>query len=257
MVRDLLGVTTVGTAAQPPSNSLYPDSDGPMLPDAWRLYKDVGAAIAKAVMADATQKARFIGCDPATSGCLTATIKSFGRKAFRRPLTDVEVARYVAIGEGDSIGTPDDVAEATLLAFLISPPFLMVPEFNTTPGPSASSLQLSSYEVAARLSFLLWGSIPDDVLSTAADGNQLQTKEQILSQAQRMIAMRDKAAPQVSAFHRHWAQMDDAARTGGRSITTPPSSRSTHRPPRPPTRRSSTASSRRSRSRTVRTRISC
>jgi len=208
VVRDLLGVTTIGAAAQPPSNSLYPDFDGAMVPDAWRLYKDVGTAIAKAVMADPTQKARFIGCDPATSGCLAATIKSFGRKAFRRPLTDVEVARYVAIGEGDSIGTPDDVAEATLLAFLISPPFLMVPELNTTPGPAATSFQLSNYEVAARLSFLLWGSIPDDVLSTAADNNQLQTKEQILSQAQRMIAIRDKAAPQVSAFHRHWAQMD-------------------------------------------------
>ena len=183
-----------------------------MLPDAWRLYKDVGAAIAKAVMADATQKPKFIGCDPATSGCLTATIKSFGRKAFRRPLTDVEVARYLAIGQrATRLERPTTSPRRRCSPSCISPPFLMVPEFNKTPGPSAPSLQLSSYEVAARLSFLLWGSIPDDVLSTAADGNQLQTKEQILSQAQRMIAMRDKAAPQVSAFHRHWAQMDSGS----------------------------------------------
>ena len=48
-------------------------------------------------------------------------IKSFGRKAFRRPLTDVEVTRFLAIGRATPAGTPDDVAEATLLAFLISP----------------------------------------------------------------------------------------------------------------------------------------
>jgi hypothetical protein len=49
------------------------------------------------------------------------------------------------------------------------------------------------------------------VLGAAADSNQLQTKAQILSQAQRMIAMRDKATAQVSAFHRHWAQMDSSS----------------------------------------------
>ena len=76
-----------------------------MVPDAWRIYKDVGSAIAKAVMANATQKAKFITCDPAAAGtagttCLTNTIKTFGRKAFRRPLTDAEVTRFLAVGMG-------------------------------------------------------------------------------------------------------------------------------------------------------------
>ena len=76
-----------------------------MVPDAYRIYKDVGAAIAKAVMANATQKAKFISCDPAATGtaqttCLTNTIKTFGRKAFRRPLTDAEVTRFLALGTG-------------------------------------------------------------------------------------------------------------------------------------------------------------
>jgi len=211
VVRDLLGVTTVsvGTDVKAPSEFLFPDSDGPMATDAWRLYKDVGKAIAKAVMANPAQKAKFITCDPAVSGCLTATIKSFGRKAFRRPVTDAEVTRFAGIGEPPSIGTPDDVAEATLVAFLVSPSFLMVPELSKT--PAGQGFQLSSHEVAARLSLMLWGSVADDVLNTAADANQLQTKDQILTQAQRMLAMRDKAAPQVTAFHRYWARMDDAS----------------------------------------------
>src|ERR1051325_10650098 len=61
-VRDLLGVTSIGagTTAGPPSSMLYADFDGPMVPDALRIYQDVGAAIAKAVMADPALKANFI-----------------------------------------------------------------------------------------------------------------------------------------------------------------------------------------------------
>ena len=211
-VRDLLGVTSVGTgtSAGPPSAMLYADFDGAMVPDAWRIYQDVGAAIAKAVMADATLKANFISCDPAAAGCLAQTIQTFGRKAFRRPLTADEVTRFQALGQGTPAGTPAEVAEATLLAFLVSPSFLLMPETSTKPDPSGQSIQLSSYEVATRLSYMLWGSVPDATLSTAADNNQLQSKDQILSQAQRMIAVRAKTAPLVSSFHDHWVQMDNA-----------------------------------------------
>jgi hypothetical protein len=211
-VRDLLGVTSVGTgsSAGPPSTMLYADFDGPMVPDAWRIYQDVGAAIAKAVMADTTMKANFISCDPAASGCLTQTIQTFGRKAFRRPLTTDEVARFQALGQGTPAGTPAEVAEATLLAFLVSPSFLLLPETSTTPDPSGQGIQLSSYEVATRLSYMLWGSTPDATLGAAADAGQLQTKDQILAQAQRMIAVRAKTAPLVSSFHDHWVQMDNA-----------------------------------------------
>jgi hypothetical protein len=85
-----------------------------------------------------------------------------------------------------------------------------MPETGTTPDPSGKGFQLSSYEVATRLSYTLWGSVPDATLSTAADNNQLQTKGQILAQAQRMIAVRAKTAPLVSSFHDHWVQMDNA-----------------------------------------------
>ena len=137
VVRDLLGVTSVDTGggAKLPSAQLYADFDGPMIPDAWRLYRDVGRAIATAVMANPTQKAKFITCDPAASGCLSATIKSFGRKAFRRPLTDAEVTRFMAIGQPPALPTADDVAAATLQAFLMSPSFLTLPELNTAPAP--------------------------------------------------------------------------------------------------------------------------
>ena len=106
-------------------------------------------------------------------------------------------------------GTPDEVAETTLFAFLVSPSFLMLPELTTTVDPVTQGIQLSSHEVATRLSLLLWGSVPDDALNAAADADQLQTKEQILTQAQRMIGVREKTGPLLSAFHREWAQMNN------------------------------------------------
>ncbi|WP_437731319.1 DUF1592 domain-containing protein [Sorangium sp. So ce1335] len=209
-VRDLLGVTGVGADRKLPSELLVDDFDGPMTPPAWGIYQDVAAQIAKDVMAG-PNKSKFISCDPAASGCLEQTIKTFGRKAFRRPLTDEEVARFLKLGQTTPAGTPEEVAETTLLAFLVSPSFLMLPELTTTPDPSGRGIKLSSHEAATRLSYLLWGSAPDDILNAAADGDQLQTKEQILEQAQRMIAVREKTGPLVTAFHRNWAQMDNGS----------------------------------------------
>jgi len=211
-VRDLLGVTSVaaGSMNGAPSAMLYADFDGPMVPDAWRIYQDVGAAIAKAVMANTTMKAKFMSCDPSASGCMQTTIKNFGRLAFRRALTTDEVSRFMSLGSGTPAGTPAEVAEATLYAFLVSPSFLYIPELNETQDSSGKGIQLSSTEVAARLSYMLWGSTPDATLNTAADANQLQTPAQILTQAQRMIMVKDKTAPLVSGFHDHWVQMDNA-----------------------------------------------
>ncbi|WP_437874971.1 DUF1592 domain-containing protein [Sorangium sp. So ce513] len=209
-VRDLLGVSSVGAERKRPSELLVSDSDGPMTPDAWRIYQDVAAEIAKEVMAG-PNRSKFIDCDPAAAGCLEQTIQTFGRKAFRRPLTTEEVERFKKLGQTTPAGTPEEVAETTLMAFLVSPSFLMLPELTTTPDSSGKGIQLSSHEVATRLSYLLWGSVPDDILNAAADANQLQTREQILEQATRMIAVREKTGPLVTAFHRDWAQMNNGS----------------------------------------------
>src|SRR6478735_3579089 len=80
-----------------------------------------------------------------------------------------------------------------------------LPEDNARQG----DIKLSSFEVAARLSFLLWGSVPDDELNAAADAGQLTTKDQILTQAKRMVGVADKVSPQVALALRAWADMDN------------------------------------------------
>ena len=121
---------------------------------------------------------------------MTDTIKAFGRKAFRRPLTDTEVTSFMRLNSLTPQGTPAEVAEAILYAFLASPSFILLPELARQRGLHLN-IKLSSYEVAARLSFLLWGgTVPDDQLSAAADAGQLASKEQVgdpQAQAQRML----------------------------------------------------------------------
>jgi hypothetical protein len=203
VVRDLLGVTELDGA--PVASALFGDFTGPMTAPAWQIYQSVAEKLAAQVMSGPS-RARFIGCDPAAAGCLKTTIETFGRRAFRRPLRAEEVESFERLGKTTPPGTPEEVAEATLHAFLASPSFLLLPELET--DPDGSAIKLSPHEVATRLSFLLWGSVPDVALDAAADANQLQTKEQILTQAQRMIAVREKTGPLVAAFHDEWAQVN-------------------------------------------------
>lgn len=211
VMRDLLGITSLpgeGSSGDVRlSDLLVGDDPGLITAAAWAVYQDVGARLAHAVMTG-PNKSKFISCDPAQAGCLDDTIKSFGRKAFRRPLTDDEVARFQKLGQTTPAPTPDELAETTLLGFLISPSFLMLPEL-ATDKQFSGKIQLSSHEVATRLSIMLWGSIPDDELNAAADKEELQTKEQILVQAQRMLANREKTAPMIDAFHQRWTHADD------------------------------------------------
>lgn len=209
VVRDLLGVTALaGANGSPPSSLLNPDSTGPMNSYMWKAYQDAAEMIASEVMAG-SNRSKFISCDPAATNCLKNTITTFGRKAFRRPLTTAEVTRFQKLSQTQPAGTPEQVAETTLMAFLVSPSFLQLNELNTE--KEGTAFKLTSYEVATRLSMMIWGSVPDDTLNKAADAGQLTTKDQILTQATRMFGVRDKAGPQVAAFHRHYLALDDQA----------------------------------------------
>lgn len=209
-IRDLLGLTALtASSGSTPSNLLATDQSGGLTDVGWAAYKTVADQIATQVMGDATLKAKFISCDPAAGTCLHDTAVSFGRKAFRRPLSADEVAAFdTLIAAGKDItptGAPAEVAEALLYSFLVSPSFIMREELQTTQD-SAGHYTLSPYEVASRLSYTLWGSTPDDMLNQAADNGQLSTPAQILAQAQRMISD-PRTRDMIQAFHRYYMLM--------------------------------------------------
>lgn len=214
-VRDLLGVVGLkasGNAA--PSSILATDQAGSLTSLGFSSYDSVAKLIASQVMADATAKSHFLKCVTSEATCLHDTVVNFGRRAFRRPLSDAEIAAFDAvIAKGTKItktGAPDEVAEALLYLFLISPSFLQRAEISEKPD-NAGHFELSSYEVASRLSYLLWGSAPDDVLNRAADENQLSTPAQLRAQAERMLGL-PQARDMVSSFHRSYLLMGSNTR---------------------------------------------
>ena len=144
--------------------------------------------------------------------CARGLISSFGRRAYRRPLTAAEVETYRALFHTvRSLGAPIDGIEAVLQAFLQSPSLLYRPEPTAgrrapLPAPPGQ-LMLTGFEVATRLSYFFWGTTPDETLLAAAERGQLDTEEQVAAQARRLLA--DPRARQgVDDFFRQWLGMD-------------------------------------------------
>ena len=149
-------------------------------------------------------------CDPATMGamaCATSFIGAFGKKAFRRPLTTDEVASYQDLFvDGSADGTFEAGIAEVIAAMLQSPHFLYRVEL-TQPAPGNTAAAVKPYEMATRLSYFVWGSMPDAALFEAADANQLTTTAALKAQAQRMVDD-PRAHDMVRRFHREWLNLD-------------------------------------------------
>ncbi len=209
-IRDLVGLETQ------PSSMLAPDTVGSVDQRAWDGYKTAAAEVAAEIMADPNARARAIPCTPDTDGtaCAQQMVESFGQRAFRRPLTADEVTRFMNLYTNRAAitetGTFDETAELMLKAFLLSPSFLTRAETSTA-EPNGQLFALSDYEIANRLSYLIWGSMPDDALFAAAAAGSLSTSEGILAEAQRMLTD-PKARGMVGKFHESYLHMGAGTR---------------------------------------------
>lgn len=158
----------------------------------------------------------LLPCQP-TSGteaaCARQFIESFGKRAWRRPLEAGEVTRLLAVYQAGR-DRKDFLTgiRMTLQAFLQSPFFLYRVETGTPSAQGVSTVQVTSYEMASRLSYFLWGTMPDAALFQAADAGELVTPAQVEAQARRMIAD-PKARKMVAEFHRQWLKLDEFSHT--------------------------------------------
>jgi len=153
-------------------------------------------------------------CTTDNATCIQQFITTFGQKAFRRPLTPTEVTRYQNLYTNRATltqnGTFDQAVTAIVKAFLMSPSFLSKTETSTT-AADGSLYQVSSWEMASRLSYTLWGTMPDDTLFTLAQQNKLLAQADILAQAQRML-QDPRARVKVAEFHEQYALQGEATR---------------------------------------------
>ena len=100
-------------------------------------------------------------------------------------------------------GTYTDGLKAAITAVLLSPHFLFMEETSVGVAANAPAKPLNAFELATRLSYFLWSTMPDDALSASADSGKLLTDSELNAQIQRMLAS-PKAAALISRFATEW-----------------------------------------------------
>jgi mono/diheme cytochrome c family protein len=145
-------------------------------------------------------------------GCAKAVLSTLARRAYRRPITNADLGvllNFYKTGRAD--GTFDDGIELALERLLVSPEFLFRIEQDpaiaapsrTTAATGAPIARISDVELASRLSFFLWSSIPDDELLNLATKGKLREPAVLEQQVRRMLADRRSSAL-VSNFAGQW-----------------------------------------------------
>jgi len=145
------------------------------------------------------QKRLFVatpGKDVTKRDAARAIAESFARRAYRRPVRQAEVDVLLKIF--DVADSQDEVfSEAVKLmlkAVLISPQFLFI-SADTSTGTAGAIVQIGDHQIAAKLSYLFWSTMPDDELAALADAGKLGKPEILIQQARRLVS-----DPRASAF---------------------------------------------------------
>lgn len=152
-------------------------------------FEAAAMSLADQVMSDPARRGRLVSCTPggpADEACARSFVTGFGRRAWRRPLTDEEVARYVGLARdaGTTLGDFWKGLGYALGGLLQSPNFLYRVEVGR---PVAGGQRaFDDWELASRLSFFLWNSTPDEALLEAAQTGRL-TGDGLRKEALRLV----------------------------------------------------------------------
>lgn len=205
-VEDLLGDTTG------PARAFVPDDvttgfevGGAVSPLLVEQYLSTATEIATRATEDL---AGLTGCATEGEACARTFIEALGRRAYRRPLTSEESASLLEVYRtGAMLEDHRTGIQLVLESLLVSPSFLYHVE-SATPDASAGALvELDDFEVASRLSFFFWRSIPDDELLDAAEAGELADPGNVEAQARRLLED-ERAQRGIHDFHRQWLGLD-------------------------------------------------
>ena len=165
------------------------------------------AVVAKLVASDVTKILPCTAASPAEeASCGAKFIETFGKQAFRRPLTTTEKTRFGSFLKDASgkWGFPVAVRMVTE-AFLQSPSFLY--RIESSGKTIGGAIALDNYEVASRLSYLLTDTMPDAALMDAADAGRLTSAAGVKEQARRLLKT-ERAREAVASFHAQWLRFE-------------------------------------------------
>ncbi len=192
-----------------PLGGVFDNNEAALLvtPGLWSDYQRAAEELAAMVASDQGKLARLLPADlPAEPEARAqAFVERFGERAFRRPLSADERGAYLALFDrGKELFEGEDPfvagVRAALEAFLQSPHFVYRVELGA--GPAKGGLiPLSGYEIAAKLAYLFWNTMPSEELLAAAKAGELSTHEAVRAYAERMLED-PRAREVVGAFHR-------------------------------------------------------
>jgi hypothetical protein len=216
-VRDLLGDTTR------PGSALPEDNEGPHGYDVAAAVSPLDATVLQEIaerLASGAVKnlAKLVPCKSATpdDACARQFIASFGQRAFRRPLLPDETTAIQGLYDTARTQLGYDSTQGlrvVIAALLQSPEFLYHWELGAqAPTLAGKLVQLTSWELASRLSYLLTGSMPDDELFAAAQSGALGTAAGVAAQARRLLAA-PRARDGMGDLFRQWWDLDRIRRT--------------------------------------------
>jgi hypothetical protein len=218
-VRDLLRLDETSglsmTFTGDPLGGVFDNNEEVLLvtPPLWADYQSAAEALSDLVVDDAARLAAIVPADLPSdpTEAARAFVTDFGKRAFRRPLAAEEIEAYVAIFQSaagllDGGDNFQKGVKLTLRAFLQAPYFLYRAESSNAVAPDGL-VHLSGWEIASKLSYLLWNTMPDDELLGAAESGQLDEPGGIAAQASRMLDD-PRARQMVASFHSQLYQYD-------------------------------------------------
>jgi hypothetical protein len=189
------GASLLETARQP-LQSHYNDRRHPRITPAINQISMTGPYEAKGADNTPSRRRLFVCRPDAASlnkedGCAKTILTTLTRRAYRRPVSKADIEGPMAFyREGRAGGNFDAGIARALSAVLINPEFLFRVETDAKKAAAGSAYRISELELASRLSFFLWSSIPDDELLDAAIAGKLSRPEELEKQTRRMLADR-------------------------------------------------------------------
>ena len=199
---------TASFTPDPLGGKAFDNNEGSLqvTPGLWADYQRAAEEVASLVTSNPDLLSRIVPADlPADpTAKKKAFLSGFGRRAFRRNLSSEEVSRLVALF--DAAPALDPAADPfvagvrlSIEAFLQSPYFVYRPELGAFPRPDGK-IPLTGFEIASRLSYALWNTMPDDDLLDAAQGGDLDTTAGVEEAARRLLAD-ERARDTLIHFH--------------------------------------------------------
>ncbi len=152
---------------------------------------------------------KILVCDPSSGrSCVERILFTLARRAYRRPVTKAEVAslaKFVDLAQGEG-QTVEQGLQLAIQAILVSPHFLFRIERDPDPTDPQKVHRISDLEMASRLSYFLWSSMPDEELLSLAEAGKLKAPAVLDAQVKRMLAG-ERSAALAANFAAQWLEI--------------------------------------------------